>query len=140
MVAKMLCCPLGLLNPTFFIFISIGIAPFALSTKKLIDVYMCYHCQGHKKPREQRLKERSKFNFQTRNKTRLCDSKTKTQELWKKTQDVQNKLETNLYYANIWKHEHEHKNNMTRLWCKIVPKISVEQTKGNGVMLLFIPL
>jgi len=30
---------------------------------------------------EQRLKEGSKFNFQTRNKTRLHDSKTKTQEL-----------------------------------------------------------
>jgi hypothetical protein len=34
-------------------------------------------CQGHEKPQEQRLKERLKSNFQTRNKTRLCDSKTK---------------------------------------------------------------
>jgi hypothetical protein len=34
-----------------------------------------------------------------------------------------------LYYANISKHEHE--KNITRLWCKIVPKISVEQTEGN---------
>jgi hypothetical protein len=39
------------------------------------------------------------------------------------------KMKTNLYYANICKHEHE--NNMTRIWCKIVPKIAVEQTKGN---------
>ncbi len=33
------------------------------------------------------------------------------------------------YYVNICKYEHE--KNMTRLWCKIVPKISVEQTEGN---------
>jgi hypothetical protein len=32
-------------------------------------------------------------NFQTRNKTKLCDSKTKTQELQTKTTDVQNKHE-----------------------------------------------
>ncbi len=31
------------------------------------------------------------------------------------------------YYVNICKHERE--NNMTRLWCKIVFKIGVEQTK-----------
>jgi hypothetical protein len=35
-------------------------------------------CQGHQKPQEQRLKERSKSNFQTRKKTRVCGSKTKT--------------------------------------------------------------
>ncbi len=34
-----------------------------------------------------------------------------------------------LYYVNICKHEHE--KNMTRLWCKIMPKTSVEQTKKN---------
>jgi hypothetical protein len=28
-------------------------------------------------------------------------------------------------------YKHEHEKNMTRLWCKIVPKISVEQTGGN---------
>jgi hypothetical protein len=39
------------------------------------------------------IKERSKFNFQRRNKTRLCDSKIRTQELRTKTQDVQNKCE-----------------------------------------------
>jgi hypothetical protein len=33
-------------------------------------------------------------------------------------------VKTNLYYTNICKHEHE--KNMTSLWCKIVPKISVE--------------
>jgi hypothetical protein len=38
-------------------------------------------------------------------------------------------VKTNLYDANICKHEHE--KNMTRLWCKIVPKIDVEHTKGN---------
>ncbi len=32
-------------------------------------------------------------------------------------------------YVNICKHEHE--NNMTRLWCKIMHKIGVEQTKRN---------
>jgi hypothetical protein len=35
-------------------------------------------------------------------------------------------VKTNIYYVNICKHEHE--KNMIRLWCKIVPKISVEQT------------
>jgi len=30
-------------------------------------------CYGHKKPREQRLKETFKSNFQTKSKTRLCD-------------------------------------------------------------------
>jgi hypothetical protein len=43
------------------------------------------------------------------------------------------------YYANIYKHEHE--NNMTRLWCKIMPKIGVEETKGNeGSYFYFTPL
>ncbi len=34
-----------------------------------------------------------------------------------------------LYYFNICKHKHE--KSMTRLWSKIMPKTSVEQTKGN---------
>ncbi len=34
-----------------------------------------------------------------------------------------------LYYVNICKHEHE--KNMTKLWCKIVLKTSVEKIKGN---------
>ncbi len=38
-------------------------------------------------------------------------------------------LKTDLYYANMCKHEHE--KNMTNLWCKIVPKTSVEHTEGN---------
>jgi len=33
------------------------------------------------------------------------------------------------YYVNICKYEHE--MNMTRLWCKIVLKVNVEQIKGN---------
>ncbi len=33
------------------------------------------------------------------------------------------------YYVNICKHEHE--NNMTRLWCKIMPKIGVEYIERN---------
>jgi hypothetical protein len=33
----------------------------------------------------------------------------------------------NFYYANTCKHEHE--KNMTRLWCKIMPKTNVEHTK-----------
>jgi hypothetical protein len=39
------------------------------------------------------------------------------------------KVKTYFYYANICKHEHE--KNMTRLWCNIVPKISLEHTRGN---------
>jgi hypothetical protein len=35
-------------------------------------------CQGHEERQEQALKERFKFNFQTKNKIRLCDSKTNT--------------------------------------------------------------
>jgi hypothetical protein len=38
-------------------------------------------------------------------------------------------VKTNIYYAKIYKHEHE--KNMTRLWCKIMPKTNVEQIKGN---------
>jgi hypothetical protein len=38
-------------------------------------------------------------------------------------------VKMNHYYANIWKHEYE--KNMTRLWCKIMPKTSVKQTKRN---------
>jgi hypothetical protein len=50
-------------------------------------------CQRHEDPQEQRLKEGPKFNFQTRNKTKLCNSKTITQKLRKKTRDVQDKCE-----------------------------------------------
>jgi hypothetical protein len=42
-------------------------------------------CQGHEEPQEQRLKERSNSNFQTRNKTKLCDSKIRTQDLRSRT-------------------------------------------------------
>jgi hypothetical protein len=38
---------------------------------KLDGVYSNY--QGHEKPREQKIKEKFKFNFQTRNMIRLCD-------------------------------------------------------------------
>jgi len=65
---------------------------------------LSFICQGHGKPQEQRLKERFKFNFQTMNKTRLCDSKTKTQELRTITQNMQHKRENGyllLTYANM---------------------------------------
>jgi hypothetical protein len=38
-------------------------------------------------------------------------------------------MKTNFYCANICKHEYE--KNLTRLCCKIVPKIGVEHIKGN---------
>jgi hypothetical protein len=38
-------------------------------------------------------------------------------------------VKTYIYYANICKHEHE--KNMIRIWCKVMPKTSVEQTEGN---------
>jgi len=38
-------------------------------------------------------------------------------------------METNFYYANL--HKHEYGKNMIKLWCKIVLKTNVEQTKGN---------
>ncbi len=38
-------------------------------------------------------------------------------------------MKTIFFYANICKHKHE--KNMTRLWCKIVLKTSVEHTKRN---------
>jgi len=38
-------------------------------------------------------------------------------------------MKTNLYYANICKHEHD--KNMIRLWCMIMLKINVEHIKGN---------
>ncbi len=38
-------------------------------------------------------------------------------------------MKMDIYYVNICKHEH--KKNITRVWCKIVSKINVEKTKGN---------
>jgi hypothetical protein len=38
-------------------------------------------------------------------------------------------VKTNIYYVNICKYEHE--KNMTRIWCKIVPKTGVEQIERN---------
>jgi len=48
-------------------------------------------------------------------------------------------MKANLYYGNISKHEHE--ENMTRLWCKIVPKINVKHIEKNeSFYSYFIPL
>jgi len=38
-------------------------------------------------------------------------------------------VKTDIYCANIYKHGYE--RNMTKLWCKIMPKVGVEHTKGN---------
>jgi hypothetical protein len=54
------------------------------------------HCYWHEKSQEQKLKKKFKSNLQIQNKTRLCDSKTKTQEPWTKTRDLRNKSE-NIY-------------------------------------------
>jgi len=51
------------------------------------------YCQGHKNSQGQKLKEKSKSNFQTRNKIKLCNSETKTQEENTRTRDVQDKCE-----------------------------------------------
>ncbi len=67
-------------------------------------------CHAHKKTQKQRLKERSKSNFQIRNKTRLCDSKMKTQELKTKTQMCKTNVKTKfimLTYVNM---------NMKKTW------------------------
>jgi hypothetical protein len=76
-------------------------------------------CQRHKGTQEQKLKERSKSNFQIRNKTRLWVKKKNT-----RTRDVQNK--------------HENEKNITRLWCKIMFKIGVEHIKGNEGFLIYL--
>jgi hypothetical protein len=48
-------------------------------------------------------------------------------------------VKMNLYYVNV--HKYEHGKNLTRLWCKIVPKISVKHTKGNeGFIHIYTPL
>ncbi len=39
-------------------------------------------------------------------------------------------VKTYVYYVNMCKHEH--KKNMIRVWCKIVPKTNVEQIEENG--------
>jgi hypothetical protein len=64
--------------------------------KKCMLDKVCSNYQGHEELEEQKLKKRSKSNLQTRNKTRLCNSKTKTQGLITRTCDVQNKRE-NIY-------------------------------------------
>ncbi len=38
-------------------------------------------------------------------------------------------VKMDIYYVNVCKHEHE--KNLTRLWCKIMPKTRVEYTEGN---------
>jgi hypothetical protein len=38
-------------------------------------------------------------------------------------------FKTNIYYDNICKHKHE--KNMTSLWCNIVLKTGIEQTRRN---------
>jgi hypothetical protein len=38
-------------------------------------------------------------------------------------------MKMDFYYVNICKHEYE--NNLTRLWCKIMPKIGVEEIGVN---------
>jgi len=52
---------------------------------------------------------------------------------------VQNKRDF-FYYIKICKHEHE--KNMTRLWCKIMLKISVKKKKLNekGRTSIYTPL
>jgi hypothetical protein len=48
-------------------------------------------------------------------------------------------MKMDLYYVNICKHEHE--KNTTKLWCKIVHKIDVEQIEGNErSYFIYIPL
>jgi hypothetical protein len=49
---------------------------------------ICSNYQGLKELEKNKLKKRSKYNLQTRNKTRLCNSKTKTQGLITRTRDV----------------------------------------------------
>jgi len=71
-----------------------------------------------------------KFNFQTKNKTRLSDSRTKTLYIERERDEMcKTNMKTDIYYVNLCKHEHV--KNITKLWCKIVLKTSVEQTKGN---------
>jgi hypothetical protein len=48
----------------------------------------------------------------------------KEHEMWKIN------VEIDIYYTNICKHEH--KKNMTRVWCKIVPTTNVEHIERNG--------
>jgi hypothetical protein len=48
-------------------------------------------------------------------------------------------VKTDLYYVNI-KCKHEHEKNMTRLWCKIMPKTNVEQIEKNQGSYLYLYL
>jgi hypothetical protein len=64
--------------------------------------------------------------------------KLKTQELTTRTEMCKKKMKKNIYDVNICKPEYE--NNMIRLWCKILLKIGLEQTKGNVVSYLFISM
>jgi hypothetical protein len=48
---------------------------------------VCSNCQGHEKPQEQRLKRMFKSNFQTRNKRKLCDLKTRKQDVHNKHEE-----------------------------------------------------
>jgi hypothetical protein len=59
----------------------------------------------------------------------MCDSKTKHKNYEQEHNMFKTNVKMNFYYVNICKHEHE--KNMIRIWCKIVLKIIVKQTKRN---------
>ncbi len=88
---------------------------------------MLSSCHGHEKSQGQRIQERFKFKGH-KNKTRLCDSKTKTKNLRIKTQDVQNKRENK---SLLCQNKHKYEKNMTRLCYKIMLKTSVEDIERN---------
>jgi len=46
-------------------------------------------------------------------------------------------VKTNFYYTNICKYEHD--KNVTRLWCKIMPKIDLLNTL-KGLISIYTPL
>jgi hypothetical protein len=73
--------------------------------------------------------KKSKSNFQIKNEAKLCDSKARTQKLKQGHEMCKTNVKTNLYFANICKHKHG--KNMSRLWYKILFKISAKQIERN---------
>ncbi len=58
-------------------------------------------CRGHKKSQEQKLKERYKSNFQTRNEIKSCDSKKKHKNYKQEHEMCKRNVKMDIYYANM---------------------------------------
>jgi hypothetical protein len=91
-----------------------------------------------KKLCEQKLKERSSFIFKQGTKQDNMNKKQKLKNLKQKHNMCKKNVKTDLYYANICKHEHE--KNMTRFDARSCLKLVLNKLKEmRGPTLIYTP-